>query len=601
MEPCGFFVVVVVFVLFFFFISMQLLVLPSPSALSVGHRRLLQDGTVSSCPLDFDAIRPLVQGSKRSTLDCQYIRQVLRLVQSEYLRRTGSFLPPLNKAESCWESYETLVHEFDPNFDIRRTCGFQTSWISQGCMNITTRAEFEGNVPWFTLVNIVSACNQSLENGSPCASCTTSLSSLQASYLTGPSVGNVSDCTAYPSIYAAAFSNQFGPTDQGTAMCLFSLDFTSSSSKDTQKKIVISVVALVCGVILFLGVFGFWYLWRKRRIMRKKRNIVINHSNLDFGLESISGSTTLVRFTFEEIKQATKNFSRGNMIGRGGYGNVYRGVLPDGSEVAFKRFKNCSAGSDATFTHEVEVIASIRHVNLLALRGYCTAITSLEGHQRIIVCDLMKNGSLHDHLFGLVEKKLSWPIRQKIALGTARGLAYLHYGAQPAIMHRDIKASNILLERSDVYSFGVVLLELLSGKKALLVANEGQPALVTDWAWSLVRQGRTLDVIEDGMPDLGPPEVMEKYVLVAVLCSHPQLYARPTIDQVVKILDTGIPVPTIPERPIPLIADIDDIERSVSSSGSGDLSARMTTLSYLRKKRRIQVADRSCSICKVSH
>lgn len=114
--------------------------------------------------------------------------------------------------------------------------------------------------------------------------------------------------------------------------------------------------------------------------------------------------------------------------------------------VALQRFKNCSAAGDATYAHEVEVITNVLHVNLVALRGYCMAITKLEGCQRIIACDLMKNWSLHDQLFGLAEKKLSWPIRQKIALGTARGLDYLHHGPQPAIIHRDIKASNILLD-----------------------------------------------------------------------------------------------------------------------------------------------------------
>lgn len=298
---------------------------------------------------------------------------------------------------------------------------------------------------------------------------------------------------------------------------------------------------------------------------------------------------------------------------------MYKGELPDGSLVAFKRFKNCSAAGDSSFAHEVEVIASVRHVNLVALRGYCTATSPFEGHQRIIVCDLIKNGTLHDHLFGSCAEKLSWPIRQKIALGTARGLAYLHYGAQPSIIHRDIKASNILLdesfepkvadfglakftpegmthlstrvagtmgyvapeyalygqltERSDVFSFGVVLLELLSGKKALMVDHEGQPSIVTDWAWSLVREGRTLDVIEDGMPESGSQEILEKYVLVAVLCSHPQLYARPTMDQVVKMLETDLSIPSIPERPISLVAEMDDIERTASRSASGQLSS----------------------------
>ncbi|KAJ7972851.1 putative Kinase [Quillaja saponaria] len=362
-------------------------------------------------------------------------------------------------------------------------------------------------------------------------------------------------------------------------------------------------------------------IFRRRAPQEKMRNENIggNETSLGFALDSMSESTNLIRFTFDEIQKATRNFSRDYIIGIGGYGNVYKGVLPDGTEVALKRFKNCSAAGDASFTHEVDVIASVRHVNLVALRGYCTATTSYEGHQRIIVCDLMKNGSLHDHLFGSAEKKLSWPIRQQIAIGTARGLAYLHYGAQPRIIHRDIKAGNILLdegfvakvadfglakftpegmshlstrvagtmgyvapeyalygqltERSDVYSFGVVLLELLSGKKALQVSSDSQHSSVTDWAWSLVKEGRALDVIENGIPEMGSSEVMEKYVLVAVLCSHPQLYARPTMDQVVKMLETELSVPSIPDRSIPLVSEINNIERSVSSHLSGNLSS----------------------------
>lgn len=485
-------------------------------------------------------------------------------------------------------------------------------------MNITTKAEFENLVPKQTLNDVVSSCNQSLENNSPCASCTATLSALQASYLTGPSVGNVSDCTKYPSIYAAAFANVYGPSDIGTAKCLFLLDTSVTSKSGSKKNVVILVVLLVFGVGFCVILGGGWLYLRKRK--RRENCVERVETNLEFGLDSISGSTTLVRFTFDDIRKATKNFARDSIIGRGGYGNVYKGVLPDGSEVALKRFKNCSAAGDANFTHEVGVIASVRHVNLVALRGYCTATTPFEGHQRIIVCDLMKNGSLYDHLFGgLEDRKLSWPIRQKIALGTARGLAYLHYGAQPGIIHRDIKASNILLdemfeakvadfglakftpegmthlstrvagtmgyvapeyalygqltERSDVYSFGVVLLELLSGRKALSTNSDGQPILVTDWAWSSVRNGRTLDVIDNGMPELGVPEVLEKYVLVAVLCSHPQLYARPTMDQVVKMLETDVSVPSIPARPIPLVAEMNDIERSASSSGSGQLSS----------------------------
>ena len=140
-----------------------------------------QNDTVS-CPLDFSVLRGLVQGSKGPNRDvkaeCQNIRRGLQLVQSEYLRVTGRFLPPLDSAESCWDSYQTLIADFVPNFDIRTTCGFETDWIAEGCMNITTREEFEGNVSRSALNDVAGACNDSLGNSSPCASCTTRLSSL---------------------------------------------------------------------------------------------------------------------------------------------------------------------------------------------------------------------------------------------------------------------------------------------------------------------------------------------------------------------------------------------------------------------------------------
>ncbi|MBA0709856.1 hypothetical protein Golax_024875 [Gossypium laxum] len=434
------------------------------------------------------------------------------------LRRTGSFVPPLNSSESCWQSYQSLI----PNFNIRSSCGFETAWISQGCMDLTTKADFEALIPNATLTDVVSNCNQSLR-GTACASCTSSLANLLALYLTNSSIASISDCVAYPSIYAGASAIYFGATD--TAICLFSLYIP-----------------------------------------------VTDTSN---GEDSI--------------------------IGKGRYGNLYKGYLPDGSEVAFKRFKSCSAAGDAEFAHEVKVIASISHVNLVALRGYCTATTPLEGHQRIIVCDLMKNGSLHDHLFGSTKGRLTCPVRQKIALGTARGLAYLHYGAQPAIIHRDIKASNILLDdmfeakvadfglakfalegmthlstrvagtmgyiapeyalygqltdRSDVYSFGVVLLELLSGKKAFTMSDENQPSVLADWVWSLVKNEKALDIIEGGMPELGSPEV-------------------------VKMLETDISVPSIPDRSIPIVA-IDEIDRSIRNRDSGCEKGRTSSGSKL--------------------
>lgn len=506
-------------------------------------------------------------------------------------------------------------------------------------MNITTKEQFEKQLSKPALQALQSNCNVSFERNDACALCTPKRSEA-LTYLTGVTVSNVSDCSSYTAIYAASLSDEFGPTNIGTASCLFGLDFSSSSkSSNKNRKLVIALVT----VFTFLGLLffvGFWIFVKRRKSMKEKGNynrteIVIG---LGSGLDKMNQSTTLIRFNFDEIKKATRNFSRDNIIGSGGYGNVYKGLLNDGTEVALKRFKNCSVAGDASFTHEVEVIASVRHVNLVALRGYCTATTNLEGHQRIIVTDLMENGSLYDHLFGSSKKKLSWPVRQKIALGTARGLAYLHYGAQPSIIHRDIKASNILLdekfeakvadfglakfnpegmthmstrvagtmgyvapeyalygqltERSDVFSFGVLLLELLSGRKALETNEDGQPTAFSDLAWSLVRNNRALDVIEDGMPEPGTPEILEKYVLVAVLCSHPQLYARPTMDQVVKMLETDDEaVPSVVERPIPFIAGRLDIEKSASNN-SGQLCSPTGYQAYT-----MQSQSRRASTC----
>ncbi|KAL5059517.1 hypothetical protein RYX36_031121 [Vicia faba] len=602
--------------------------------------------SATPCPLNITLLRDIGDGSRPSTTSdsqCHDILQALHLVQADYLHRTGLFVPPPNTSEACWSSFQSFIDEFQPNFDIRSSCGFQTSWISQGCMNITTKQQFEQQVSLPALRSLQSNCNVSLDNNSPCALCTGARSQVLTS-LTGVIVSNVSDCRSYTAIYAASLSDQFGPTNIGTAKCLFGLDFSSASGSSSKHHTIVIVLVTVFVFLGLLLVGGFWgYVrYKKRKNANWKGNGNSNRDEIILGLSSdldnMNQSTTLIRFGFDEIKKATRNFSRDNIIGSGGYGNVYKGLLNDGSEVAMKRFKNCSVAGDASFKHEVEVIASVRHVNLVALRGYCTATTNLEGHQRIIVTDLMENGSLYDHLFGSSKKKLSWPIRQKIALGTARGLAYLHYGAQPSIIHRDIKASNILLdekfeakvadfglakfnpegmthmstrvagtmgyvapeyalygqltERSDVFSFGVLLLELLSGRKALETNQDGQPSAFSDLAWSLVRNNRAMDVVEDGMPEPGTPEILEKYVLVAVLCSHPQLYARPTMDQVVKMLETDDePMPSVVERPIPFISGRLDIEKSASSN-SGQLCSPTGYQAYT-----MQLQNRRASTC----
>ncbi|KAF5740559.1 putative Receptor-like kinase in in flowers 3 [Tripterygium wilfordii] len=566
-------------------------------------RRQLSNFT---CPLDFRSQRELMINNLQRLAfvdvptECQAIVHSTRLIRSYYLKSTGYFYPPFNTSDACWNSYLDLVHEFIPEFNLQSTCGFNAGLIAQGCLNVSTQSQFETLITNSELQDIRLSCNQSLADNSSCASCLSTLSRVQTAHFTGPGVSNTSDCASYPYVYAAAVANRDGPTDSNTVRCLLSISFDPRNSHAKKKHLTEMWWGLAwCTCGLFGGVVIVWFISRrkKRLIKRKskwKRNMAHDEMVSHLEMEMSSVNSAITKFTIEEIKKATNNFSRDKIIGMGGYANVYKGILEDRTMVALKRFKNCSAIGDANFAHEVEVFASVRHANIVTLRGYCTTAAPAEGCQRIIVCDLVQNGSLHDHLFQPGKKKLSWPVRQKIAIGTARGLAYLHFGLNPAVIHRDVKASNILLdeafepkladfglakftpdgfshlstkvagtlgyvspeyalygqltEKSDVYSFGVVLLELLSGKEAFTSADNGETSLLTDWAWSLVREHRTLAVIDETMPELGPPDIMEKYILVAVLSSHPLSQARPTMNQIVKLLETDSLIPSIPDR-----------------------------------------------------
>ncbi|XP_062083321.1 probable LRR receptor-like serine/threonine-protein kinase RKF3 [Humulus lupulus] len=596
----------------------------------------------ADCPLNLDSFKQLIVKSYQrfpsldSATGCQYVVQGITMLRSEYLQTTGYFSLPQNVSEVCWKLYSNLVREFMPKFTIPSSCGFNSSLLSASCLSIQYRFQFEDLISGDELEGIKSSCEQHLKDDRRCGSCTEKLLSVRNAYFRIGGDGNSPICEGYPFMYAAAFASRFGPTDVWTSKCLFLVDFVPIKSRTKNSKQVLMGILTGCFNGFVGGVVVVSCLWvlHKRRKRRKRESQPQADTTSVSGMRVVvGGNKTLLRFTLEEVKKATGNFSRHNIIGIGGYGNVYKGVLEDGSEVAFKRFKNCSAAWDEIFAHEVEVIASVKHVNLLDIIGYCTMTVPLEGHQRIIVCKWIRNGSLYDHLFGSVDKKLSWPIRQKIALGMARGLAYLHDGLQPAIIHRDVKSSNILVdetfepkladfglarftqegfshvstkvagtlgyvspeyamygqlsERSDVYSFGVVLLELLSGKKAVISVVDSESLLLTDWSWSLVKEGRALDIIDEGLPELGQPSEMEKYVLIAVLCSHPVAYARPTMEHVVKMLENDSPVPSIPGRPFPLFAQFDAKDISMSSiSGLHCIS---------------NVADQHCSSFRSDH
>ncbi|XP_058736100.1 proline-rich receptor-like protein kinase PERK4 isoform X1 [Vicia villosa] len=233
-------------------------------------------------------------------------------------------------------------------------------------------------------------------------------------------------------------------------------------------------------------------------------------------------------FSYEELASATKGFANENIIGQGGFGYVHKGILPNGKEIAVKSLKSGSGQGEREFQAEIDIISRVHHRHLVSLVGYCVC-----GGQRMLVYEFVPNQTLEHHLHGKGVPTMDWPTRMKIALGSARGLAYLHEDCSPRIIHRDIKASNVLIddsfeakvadfglaklttdtnthvstrvmgtfgymapeyassgkltEKSDVFSFGVMLLELLTGKRPLDLSNAMDESLV-DWARPLLSQ-----------------------------------------------------------------------------------------------------------------
>ncbi|KAJ6803200.1 uncharacterized protein M6B38_107300 [Iris pallida] len=458
-----------------------------------------------------------------------------------------------------------------------------------------------------------SSCDGDLTDLTQCNSCLSAGLQL-ANDLTALD-GNISvstQCFYMVVVYASGVANSFPPEDPRSASCIFGLEISAPAPPPPARNSTAHAAAVAgsaaASAVLFLCFLGF-YLWRRRYMKRRRRRESLERASQQGGRTPRSfarPNTGAIWYSFKELDKATGSFSQKNLIGHGGFGVVYKGVLADGSEVAVKKVLE-SDFQDEEFRNEVEIISSLRHRNLVPLRGCCIADgvggkEEEDGTQRFLVYEFMPMGNLHSHIFGS-KSPLSWPQRKNIILDVARGLAYLHYGIKPAIYHRDIKATNILLdeemrarvadfglakqtregqshlttrvagthgylapeyalygqltEKSDVYSFGVVVLEIMSGRKALDMSASSSVVLITDWAWALAKAGRAEEVLEesirtDGEGRPGPRGVMERFVMVGILCAHVMVALRPTISEALRMLEGDIDVPAVPDRPMPL-------------------------------------------------
>ncbi|RDY12277.1 putative L-type lectin-domain containing receptor kinase S.5, partial [Mucuna pruriens] len=334
-------------------------------------------------------------------------------------------------------------------------------------------------------------------------------------------------------------------------------------------------------VILVAGVVG-WVYWSRRKNGESESQIMGT-------LKSLPGTPR--EFRFQELKKATNNFDDKHKLGQGGYGVVYRGTLPkDNLEVAVKKFSRDNMKSADDFLAELTIINRLRHRNLVRLLGWCHKNGVL-----LLVYDYMPNGSLDKHIFceeGSSTRPLSWPLRYKIITGVASALNYLHNEYDQKVVHRDLKASNIMLDsefnarlgdfglaralendktsyaelegvhgtmgyiapecfhtgratrESDVYGFGAVLLEVVCGQRPW-TKIEGYQCLV-DWVWHLHREQRILDAVDPSLANDCVVEEAERVLKLGLACSHPMASERPKMQTIVQIISGSVDVPHVP-------------------------------------------------------
>ncbi|GFP85151.1 probable LRR receptor-like serine/threonine-protein kinase at1g56130 [Phtheirospermum japonicum] len=372
------------------------------------------------------------------------------------------------------------------------------------------------------------------------------------------------------------------------------------------------IVGIVVGIagasVIALG--AVYYVYRRRKRQR------------DFDNEELLGiDERPYTFSYAELRAATDDFDPGNKLGEGGFGPVYKGTLGDGRVVAIKQLSVSSRQGKSQFVAEIATISAVQHRNLVKLYGCC-----IEGDKRLLVYEFLVNKSLDQLLFGTGSKSLflDCATRYDICLGVARGLAYLHEESRLRIVHRDVKASNILLdsdlipkisdfglaklyddnkthistrvagtygylapeyamfgqltEKADIFSFGVVALEIISGRSNSDAILEDDMIYLLEWAWNLHENGREIELVDPTLHKYDANEV-RRIIGIALLCTQASPALRPPMSRVVAMLSGDIEVPLVTTRPGYLTYwEFNDATKLVSEIDSSTLSSDISLI-----------------------
>uniref|UniRef100_A0A0D3E9A2 Cysteine-rich receptor-like protein kinase 35 n=1 Tax=Brassica oleracea var. oleracea TaxID=109376 RepID=A0A0D3E9A2_BRAOL len=356
-------------------------------------------------------------------------------------------------------------------------------------------------------------------------------------------------------------------------------DGATTTGKDGKTSLTGTIVAVVVPtIVIFLAVLIIRFTVCRRKKSEPGDDIT---------------RTSSLQFCFKTIETATDKFSDSNLIGQGGFGEVYRGRLPSGTEVAVKRLSKSSGQGAQEFKNEAVLVTKLQHKNLVGVLGFC-----LEGEEKILVYEFVPNKSLDYFLFDPEKQgKLDWTRRYSIIQGTARGLLYLHHDSSLTIIHRDLKASNILLDahmnpkiadfgmarifgvdqsqantkrivgtygymspeyarcghfsmKSDVYSFGVMILEIISGKRnsSFYHIDDSAGNLVTH-VWRLWRNGSQLELVDPTLEENYESDDVIRCIHIALLCVQENPVDRPMLPAIILMLTrskTTLPVPRAP-------------------------------------------------------